>query len=500
MSVKPQHGLRVLTLLVMIALPLCAETDATLGHKTQPAAHEANHRLAVRAYENNVHKYAGNTNYLIRPGLVADQIKRRVEVMVERSSVGRNQPCEFLLIGESSDHAYEALLISFAKPSDVHGALQFIGAEPGEPFDPSALRFWAKGETFQLGIARTNEAPLPIEQMLLDRRTGNTIREEGFMFTGSRLFPVTDTPGRQFYAADEIQPKAVVSLFNSTWSVFEVPYEASKGEVYQNTSVNPEHPFPEGSILTLVIEPVNKDGTRRVKDLALHVGTIKPLTNNLDTEAERLSRLRLQLKDGVTALNKKTGLVAAVESLAVLDQKKHDYYLTVYFGENVELRQAQALSKILSTMDNEKGVRIEPPATGQLYYRSFAPDHDLLDRNARMFHPWELSLTEEDGQMSGKLLLVESVWRKDGGKPELAFTEFTVSSPQELRKALDTEAASTAKSEKRAKPAVIMVFASPRLQHGRLMTFLEPVLQTYKSIYVYMNDPMPPVPTKKQSP
>ena len=114
-----------------------------------------------------------------------------------------------------------------------------------------------------------------------------------------------------------------------------------------------------------------------------------------------------------------------------------------------------------------------------------------------MFHPWELALSEKDGQVTGQLLLVESIWKKDASRSELEFTELTVSSPQELRKELDTEAERTRKSGSRARPAVIMVFAPSTLQHGKLLKFLEPVLPTHKTIHVFLDEPMPPIPAKK---
>ena len=489
---------RLMALLSLIASPLCAQQADS--YKTKPAGHEQNKKRAAEIFEQNRKKYADQTNILVRPGLVADRKNRRVEVLVERTGVGQNAPCEFLVLDESSDHAYEALLLSFAKPSEVHRALEFIGTKPGEPFDPESLRFWAKGETFMIGIARSNEPPLRIEKLLLDQRNGKALREDGFMFTGSKTLLVTENPAQKFYAADEYQPKAIVSLFNSTFTVLDVPYSAAKEAVYQNTIVNPEHELAEGSLLTLVIKAAAKDGTKRVKDLLLQVSAINTQTNKPATDTERLERLSFELKGAETVLNKKPGLISMIESLARLDRKKHDYYLQVRFAPNVELGQAQALAKILSSMDNERGVRIEPPDPGQLYYMSFTPDNELLDRETRMFHPWELSLAEKDGQVMGRLLLVESVWKKGSSISELEFSEFTVSNPQDLIKEFKAEAGRAKKSEKRAKPAVIMVFAPPTLKHGQLMKFLEPVLPTHQTVYVYLNEPMPPIPAKQSTP
>lgn len=488
-------GLHLVASLLLFASPLLAQDDTP--YKIKPKGHEQNKQRAARADEGNRKKHAGDTNILVRPGLVADKKTRRVEVMVERTALGLNAPCEFTVIDESSDHGYEALLLSFAKPSDVHRAIQFIGTEPGESFDPGSLRYWPKGESFVLSLVRTNEPPLRLEKLLVDRRTGKTLREEGFMFTGSRMLPVPGVAGKKIYAADEYQPKSIVSLFNSTYSVLEVPYAAAKQAVYQNTTINPEHPLPEGALLTLLIEPANRDGSKRVKDLVLRVEAAKPPTNQPATDVDRLASLRLQLKDADTVLNSNQTLISVIETLAALDRKKRDYFVAVHFGDNVELGQAQALARILATIDFEQGIRIEPPPTGQIYYRAFTPDRELLDREARMFHPWEMALSEKDGLVSGQLLLVESVWKTNASRSELEFTELPVSSPQALRQALDAEAERTRKANQRSKPAVIMVFAPSTLSYGQLIKFLAPALGTHKVIHVYLDIPMPQIRGKK---
>ena len=490
--------LHLVASLFLFASPLPAQDETPF--KIKPQGHEQNKQRAASAYELNRKKFASDTNVLVRPGLVADKKARRVEVMVERTALGLNAPCEYTVIDETSDHGYEALLLSFAKPSDVHRALQFIGTEPGESFDPGSLRHWPKGESFILSIVRTNEPPLRLEQLLVDRRTGKTLREDGFMFTGSRMLSAPDDPRKKIYAADEYQPKSIVALFNSTYSMLEVPYSAAKEAVYQNTAINPEHPLPEGALLTLVIEPANKDGSKRVKNLVLHIEAAKTPTNQPATEVDRLASLRPQLKDAGAVLNRDETLISVIQTLAVLDRKKHDYFLSLSFGDNVELGQAQALARILSTIDREQGIRIEPPPGGQLYYRAFTPDRELLDREARLFHPWELALSEKDGQVSGKLLLVQSVWKTNASRSELQFTELPVSGPKSLRKELDAEAERARKSGQRAKAPIIMVFAPPTVGIGQLTKFLAPVLGTHKVIHVYVDVPMPPVPGRKESP
>jgi hypothetical protein len=142
-------------------------------------------------------------------------------------------------------------------------------------------------------------------------------------------------------------------------------------------------------------------------------------------------------------------------------------------------------------------VRIEPPPPGQLYYKAFMPDRDLLDRDARFYHPWELALSEKDGAVSGKLLRINSVYRNGATKSELEIAEVSVSSPQDLRKELEAEAERTKKTKTMAKPPVIMVFAPASLKYGQLIKFLELALPTHKTIHVYVDETIPPVLAKK---
>jgi hypothetical protein len=485
---RPGNRLRpgLLAWLILVAPLPAQETGAP---RSLPKGHEENRRVVALAHAGNVRKYAEDRTILVLPGLVADRKKGRVEVMVERTALGPNAPCEFTVIGETSDHGYEALLISFARPSAVQQALEFIGAEPGAAYDPESLRFWARGGSCVLSLSATNGPPLRLERLLVDRRTGKPLREEGFLFTGARLVPALADPQKLVPAADEYQPKSIVSLFNATCSILTVPYSAPKEEVYQNTIVNPDTGFPEGALLTLAIEPASQAEAGRAKDLLLLAGPGRPTAAQ-----EPLASLDLQLSDGPAQLNGKPGVVSMLEALAGLDRTRYRYYLTVRFGDQLELGQAQALARILAVIDCERGVRVEPPPAGQLYYRAFMPDARFLDRRARIFHPWELALSEKDGQVSGRLIVVDSVWKNGVPAPELSATERAVASPRELRRELDAEQERARRSASRARPPVLLVFAPGSLKYGQLAAFLEPVLPTLKIVHVCLDAPVPPLP------
>ena len=486
----------VLLLLAMAA----AQAQVDAPYKSRPRGHEQNQSHVARIHQDELRKYAGDTNLLVLPGLIADRRTRRVEVRVERSAVGPNAPCEFLVVGESSDHGYEALLIAFARPSDVHQALRFIGTEPGQSFDPPTHRFWAKGERFHLSVVATNTLPIRVENLLMDRRTGSPLPEEGFLFTGSRQVTSASNPLQAVYAADAMQPKAIVSLFSTPYAVLEVPRSLSKEVVYQNTTVNPDPPIAEGTLLTLVIEPAQPKGSRSVKDLVLQVDAGSQQGDPSGSNVDALASLRLQLRDGPPVLNRETTLVSVVGSMAALDRRNQAHFLTLRWSGGVTLGAAQALAEILASLDREQGVRIEPPWPGDPYYRAFTPNRELLDRVERPFHPLELALQEKDGRISGRLLLFESVWKEGASRSELQSLERTNLNAADLRRELAADRERTRSSGRRPRPAVMLAFAPSHLTMGGLTAFLEPVLTNHTALHLFLDESVPAPPARTSAP
>lgn len=485
---------------VLIPAFLTLHAQESPHARSRPRDHDTNRRLAAERHQVNRERHAGDTNILVLPGLVADRRTQRVEVLVERSAVGPTAPCEFLVVGESSDHGYESLLIAFARPSAVHQALQFIGAEPGQPFQPSAQRFWAKGERFILTVVSSNTPPIRVESLLLDRRTDSPLPEEGFLFTGSRRVSSTDTSTEQVYAADAFQPMAIVSLFSSPSAVFDVPRSVSKEFVYRNTTVNPEPPIDEGALLTLAIEPAHPRGSSWVKDLVLEVDSGATVAGGSVSPVDALAKLRLRLKDGSTVLNRDDTLVSVISSLASLDRRKQSHFLALRWSGDVTVGAAQALAGILSTVDREQGVRIDPPAPGDLYYRAFTPDRALLDRTERSFHPLELELKKLNGRITGRLVLVDSIWKEGASRPEWRSLEYPVLNSTDLRREMAADQDRSRNSGRSPRPAVMLAFAPSDLTVAQLTAFLEPVLTQRFAIHVFANESPPLVPDKTSSP
>ena len=488
---------RVVVLLLAVA---AVHAQVDMPFKARPSGHEENRARVARIHQDELRRFADDTHRLVLPGLVADRRTRRIEVRVERSAVGANAPCEFLVVNESSDHGYEALLIAFARPSDLHAALRFIGTEPGQSYHPPSHRFWAKGERFLLSILATNTAPLRVENLLIDRRTDAALPPDGFLFTGSRRIPAPDDPSRADYAADTFQPMAIASLFSTPYAVFEVPRSVSKETVYRNTTVNPEFPIAEGTLLTLAIEPALPPGATRVQDLVLQVDAAPRAGKPPSSSIEALADLRVQLRDSTTVLNPDGSLVSVVGSIAALDRQKHAPFLTLQWSPDICLASAQSLAEILASLDREQGIRIEPPRAGDPYYRAFTPDRQLLDRTERLVQPLELALQQKDGRISGRLVMVDSIWKEGASRSELRFLERPLQGPADLRREIAADQERSRSAGRRPRPNVLLAFASSDLTMGQLTAFLEPVLTNHTAIHLFLDESLPAIPPKAPAP
>jgi len=485
------QAIRCLRLLLPLTiLPVIAQTDSP--YRSLPRTHATNKAAVLRSHQELLRKHSHSNDLLFLPGIVANRSTRRIELSVERSSVAPDAPCEFLVVSESSDHTYESLFIAFAEPADVHRALEFIGLPPGQPPHPAHQRSWAKGEKLHLHLHSSNQPPLHVEHLLFDRRSNAHLPETGFLFTGSPSSIPSTQPHRTPNTQNSASSKAIVSLFSTSDAVLQVPQAISKTDVYPNTTSHPDHPLEPGSLFTLVAEPASPAGSSWVEDMTLEVDSIGKDSAPSEPDLEPLARLRFQLRSRHATLNSNANLVTVIASIAAGDRSQHDYPLALRWSPNVRLVDAQALAEILASIDRDQGVRIEPPAAGDLYYRAFTPNRDLLHRNDRPFHPLELSLKESHGQISGHLTFVDSVWKEGASRPELQFKEHSIRDPDELRRTLEQDQQQRRRSGQRPRAPVLLTFAPAGLTVSQVSAFLQPVLTNYFAIHLFLDESPPP--------
>lgn len=449
----------------------------------------------------NAALYKGNADVLVLPGLVADRKRQRVEVMAEATGLSSNSIVEFLLISETSEHGYEALFVSFAKPSDIHKALEFIGMKAGAPYNPQQLRMWPKGERVRVSLvspgAGSAAAPVRIERLILDTKTGQTLPEAGFVFTGSLLVPLANGQGAE-YGADAWEPKSVVSIYNEPYSVLDIPRLTRKSDVYGEQVVNPQFPMAKGALRTLALEPEYKDGRKRVRDLVLDVlppapgasvaNAAKSVSDSITNQPDAAGPVfRLAEQDG-KPLGREPRLEDVRQALKDLDGKGYDAFVSVRFDPGLRLDSARDAARIVAGLEDKEGMRSEPPGPGQLYFRAFLANEEWRKRENRAGQPWELFLARKGAGLAGKLVLVEILEESDWANPQFKTTEFAVPDAAALGRKLAEDADARKKAGKRVRMPVALVFADPAMTYGPLAEFIRPLLDLSYVVYVFLDE------------
>lgn len=438
--------------------------DARARNKTRSNARDATNQLV----------FANNTNIFLRPGLLADRLRHTVTIDAETIRLDLNAPVEFPLISADSGKDYEALAVSFASPSDIHAALEFIGIPAGKTVSPGASRFWSRGEpvnmllTYQEPAGTSNIArTVPATQLIVDTRTRKPLPDNAFIFTGSERVPPPDpTNGTNLiYAADVFSPNCIASVYNESSTVLDVPRRVTQNEVYSFLVSNPDLRLPAATLATVSLTPQYTNGHLRVTDLTLGIhslgdGGAASWTISFGKSVERGTNLN--------------SLVSHLNQLAAGDR---DLYVTLIPDDTLPLDALHRLALSIEPLEDRALIRIEPPPAGHPYYKTFLPAEKHRARAERPVQPWELYLTASGTGATGELVYVEEHWTNDGLPSTYTETRHPASGPNVLPELL----------LKHDAPAVVLVFASPDLTYGTIRHFLSSLLERRMIVYVFEN-------------
>lgn len=479
MTRLPSGALRrragLLTAAATAGLLLAAPARAA-GPETQDERHEANRAAAAAADAANAERFRGNPDILLLPGLIADRTQRVVRFRAEAAGRTADEIAEFLVISENSAHGYEALALSFAAPSAIHRALEFIGMKPGQPADPARTAFWPKGERAMMSVAATGGAagsgdPFPVEELILDRRTGKNLPPAGLVFVGSTNIAATESGQPSGYAADVREPNSIAATYNEPESVLDFPQRASQGEVYGQIVADKERIFPPFTPLEFTLRP--ERGTNQPPRVVEFGLTLAPASGS-NAPAEGVA---FCLTPAGSNAPERLGVKQAVERFARLVQEERDPFVTVRFDGALPLGAARAASALLATIENSRGIRIEPPPAGELYYKALLPSENYRLREERIAQPWELRLASTNGAVRGTLVKIEEEWKSDSIRPVLHPQDFPVNGPEDLQRLLKEHGPGL---------SVILVFTPPSLTYGDVMRYIRPVYDKYPTIYVLL--------------
>ncbi len=421
--------------------------------------------------QDQLRDFGSHSNFLVRPGLIADRTARTVRVSAEATALEPGQPAEFPLITLGSGKDYEALAISFAAAADIHQALQFIGLTPGQVVSPATLRFWPKGDrvriTFRWSSPKSNE--IPAEQLILDTRTQKSLPETGFVFTGSERAPAIPPGTGSVYTADAFSPGGIISIYNEPSTVLDVPRRAAQQEVYSYQVPNPDHSLPKGGLVEILLEPYFRDNKPHRLDYSL---VVKPGENN---------DVAYALLDATgKAVNTNSSLNGFLATLGRITGPDMEAYVVLSPADTLALKDMPALAQLLSTLDSDRGIRMEPPPAGHPYYKTFLPNKSHRRREDRPVATAELYLASNGGSCTGELVFVDTEWEGGDSAPTFHETRRPVNNPEQL---------ATEFNARKDAPSVILIFAPDSMTYGALRAYAAPLLKRQMILYVFTNQP-----------
>jgi hypothetical protein len=357
----------------------------------------------------------------------------------------------------------------------------------GSPVNYAENRYWPRGERVFMTLAWTDAAAdaktwvhaahrVRAEEILYDARTHKALASTGLVFCGSYWVPPAPGAREPEYRADFGEPGCIASNYNEPSTVLDLPRQAGQGSVYGSQQPNPAYHLAPRQPLTVILEPEYKDGRKRVCDLALDIA----LPADAPSSAARALRYTVTDAKGRTLNADGDTFVHALAALGKVAQQGQDPFITVQWGPTLPLRTARQAAAMLGAVEAERGLRVEPPGPGQLYYRALLPDERWRDPAMRMGQPWELHVLVKDGKAAATLVDVHENWDVPN-PPQYEMQPMPVADSATLAKTLATRDGD--------RPRGVVVFIDEGASYGALMGLLGPALATHNKIMVFAETP-----------
>ena len=403
-------------------------------------------------------EFAGNPDMLVLDSLVADRKQRRVELLGCATGIAPTDALEFFVAAHSSGKDYESLALTWAMPSDVHKALEFIGLKPGRPINFETNHHWTRGPRVSMTF-NWEEKTIAAEELVIDTETKSPIPATGMVFTGS--FRHTDDDGKTWYAADVVDSKAIAPNYNDPVAVLDMPGRLSQANVYGFQRPNPKFTFKQGQPLTITLQPAKDAVTSRDLKIVAFIDN---------------GKLRYAVRENGALLASSDNLPQLVSEIAKLVDGKTDLFTSSDIGETTRVEDARKMYAVLMSMEQDHGVKLDPPASGQLFHRAFFPNDAWRNREERLGEPWELFLERADGKLTARLeRYVERFGPDVDNKHELQ--KWGPKSPGEFAEVVNKNESQWTKA--------IFVYPPADLTYGELMHWVRPVLETYPRVFVF---------------
>lgn len=407
-------------------------------------------------------QYAGRADVLIADGVLADRAAKQVTVLAYATGIAAGESLEFFLTPTNAGKDYESLSITFARPSDVIAALKFIGLTPGKPIDFETNRQWPRGPRVVMTYDIAGKA-VRAEDCVVNSDTQSPLPRDGLVFTGSYTY--TDDAGKTHLAADENESKAIAADYNDPAGVLDVPRRAPQGVVYgfQKPSAAVAG-LKLGQPLTITLTPAAGDAA-----VAEHAILI--------TASQNEGKLNYVLDEGATRLGVAADLPHLLTFLSGLVDGKSDWFTTVKLSADVRVEDARKLYAVLQAVEKDRGIKLDPPPAGYLFYRAFFPDPQWRNRQDRLGEPWELFLARTAGGTTARLERQVDADDATPTGPKKILQTYAIDSPESFAKQVNANASQWSKG--------IFVYPPADLKYGELMQWVGPALATYPQVFVF---------------
>ncbi|HEX8341724.1 MAG TPA: YdjY domain-containing protein [Tepidisphaeraceae bacterium] len=397
-----------------------------------------------------------NADLLVLDHVEADRAGKRVTIYAIATGVAESDPIEFFVSTLSSGKDYESLAITYATAADVDRALRFIGLAPGRRVDYEKNLQWPRGPrvtmTFVDGDARSRA-----ELQIITTGTGAPLPLRGLVYVGSPPPAAADGETVTAGGGGPIAP-----LYNDPAAVLDVPTRSAQGAVYGTLRANPKNKLPLGRPLKVVVEPATGDAAVRSRDLIIRAGPPGgPGAYVLEEERKTLASV--------------PNLPSLIAALGEQAKAGDDLFSTVVFDPRMPVSEARKLYALLSSIENDPGVKLGPPTTG-LFHKAFFPEEGWRDRQARLGEPWELFLTREAGQLQGRLERQTEAADPAASQP-VTLDRTSVADPDAFVRAINAVQSPWTKA--------VFVYPPADLTMGELDAWVVPALATYPRIFVF---------------
>lgn len=430
------------------------------------------HQKIQQILEQKRKEFADDPDKLVLESIVADRKLKRVEVWGCATAVGDTEPIEFFITPVVSGKDYESLAVTWCKPSDLHKAMEFIGLKPGRPINFVTNHHWTRGPRVIVTVD-SGKGPVRIEDLILNAPEKKTLPQTGMVFTGS--FTHTDEQGQSHYAADVVDSRAIAPNYNDPVAVLDMPLRLAQSDVYGFQVRNPAHAVPLGHLLTFIIQPATGKEAVELHDLVIEVGLneSKPIYTALEQEKERF---------------RADSLADLVRSLSLLVDGSSDWFTTARIDPSIRVTDVRKMYAVLMTLEQDRGIKLDPPAGENLFHRAFFPQDAWRNRQERLGEPWELFLARQQGKIVARLERYVELFEPER---RLELQRFEVQSPQEFVKTINDHASQWSQ--------MIFIYPPEDLTYGELMQWAGPAFKTYPRIFVFTPDRTPELPKKNQS-